>query len=467
MHGPYIAQKHLSVYDCDDGKMWEPLNYYAIGSADRCYAWNICDHRLSSNTGYRVRYFLVDHNRVEIMSTNWSDEFRTKSALPYQSIHVDGWRRSAAMIIITVLCMCLLCLLLLALLLMCCYKRKRTGIMINNWTGYNTHFTKGMHIRERRLEMQRGVEPDHTPFFLHPQDHCFNANYLSKSWKLPPYNSADGGKSQSLSKLMIDDLLHASDSWSSRNSDKLQTSTTSGSVQTRLAHNDLGKASLLQIWAQNDLGQAGLDQTRLAHTDLDQVKLAQNDFAQAGLIQTTFTQNGLGQTGLAQNDLALTGIEKSRSAQSGLVETTSTQNVLGQTGLAHNDLILTKSAQNDFVQAKLAGNNFAHTGLVQTTLVQNSLTQDSLAQTTSSQNTLEQNGLSQIDRVEVSAGVVQADHSTQLQEKRFSDTSSLVQSIRSGVVSGTAQSSTRVIEVVSSMSSSSSAIARSTSPTFK
>ncbi|XP_048463766.1 uncharacterized protein LOC109933519 [Rhincodon typus] len=78
---PYVAQQHLSVYDCDDGRNLDPsrtMQYYVIGSNGTCHSVDICDKPLRSNTTYRIKYLLVDQDRGEIMSSNWSDKFQTK-----------------------------------------------------------------------------------------------------------------------------------------------------------------------------------------------------------------------------------------------------------------------------------------------------------------------------------------------------------------------------------------------------
>ncbi|GCC17564.1 hypothetical protein chiPu_0017602 [Chiloscyllium punctatum] len=78
---PYVAQQHLSVYDCDDGKnldLSKTLLYYVVGSNSTCHSLVVCDKPLHSNTTYRIKYLLVDQHRGEIMSSNWSDKFHTK-----------------------------------------------------------------------------------------------------------------------------------------------------------------------------------------------------------------------------------------------------------------------------------------------------------------------------------------------------------------------------------------------------
>ncbi|XP_043564920.1 uncharacterized protein LOC122559483 [Chiloscyllium plagiosum] len=398
---PYVAQQHLSVYDCDDGKnldLSKTLLYYVVGSNSTCHSLVVCDKPLHSNTTYRIKYLLVDQHRGEIMSSNWSDKFHTKQAIPYQMLEED-WHRSAGMIIITVLSMVFLSLLLLGLLFVWCYRRKRTGMMKNNWMGYDTHFKKDKckkNILTAMLEGQQNEKVNNTLFFIQPEDQRSNEDNTSRSWNIPEYHSIYGQRGPSIAHgLRSDHLLFSSAS---------TPSDTSRSVQ---------KSGLVH---------AGCVQNRLIQSGSLLTGSTQTQSAQSGASQTQWTANGLVHTGLAHTVLApgciQTGFMQNRSVQAGSAQMASVQKGSAGSGVVQDGLLLTRLTQQTgtgtakSAYSSKSATSFAqiHTG--QTSTVQNRMVQNRLVQTDPVWNESFQTG-------------------TMKSASRFSDASSLVESIRS------------------------------------
>ncbi|GCB72881.1 hypothetical protein scyTo_0006513 [Scyliorhinus torazame] len=428
---PYVAQQHFSVNDCDDGKDLEPsknMLYYMIGSNGTCHSMRgICDKQLCSNTTYRIKYLLVDQDRGEIMSSNWSDKFRTKRVNQYQLLKED-WPRSAGMIVITVLTVLFFCFLLLGLLFMCCYRRKRTGMMKNNWMGYDTHF-KNDKCRKNVFtgmgERQQHEKVNNTLFFLQTQDQCSNEDNTSRSWSIPQYHSIYGEKGQPITHGLHSDLL--SFNCVSPPADKGLTvhKSSSGFVHPGRVQNGLVQTGLVQTGS----AQTRLFQNELAQTGLAQTTFAQHRSVQAGSMEhgsVQSAQNGLIQTRLEPNSLVQTGSAQTASMQTGQVQYGLVQNGMFLTGLTqHTSAGVVKSANRSRSSTSfLQSPNRNAPGFDQSNLVQNGTAQNRFVQT-----------------APIWDKSVQTD--TMHSASRFNDTSSLVESIRSKSSTGFLQSTNR------------------------
>ncbi|XP_041071625.1 uncharacterized protein LOC121293089 isoform X4 [Carcharodon carcharias] len=461
---PYVAQQHFSVYDCDNGKRLEPsknMLYYVVGSNSTCHSVKgTCNKQLLSNTTYRIKYLLVDQHRGEIMSSNWSDKFRTKRVIPYQLLEED-WQRSAGMIVITVLSSIFSCLLFLGLLFICCYRRKRTGIMKNNWMGYDTHF-KNDNYRKNILaamgERPQNEKAKSTLFFLQPQDQCSNEDNTFRSWSIPEYHSVYGEKGLPITRGIHSDFLSF---------DCVSPPLDTGLTAHKSAYRDsrqnatqrMGSGGLpfSYISTPSDEGlmfqkrSSGLVQNGLAQNRLVQTGLVQTGSSRTGSAQTRLLRNGLVQPGLAQTVLAQHGSVQAGSAEHGSVQ--SVQSGLFQTGLEQNRLIQTEPTQTASVQIGPVQHGLVRNGLFLTGVVQHTGTgvvksanrnSTGLAPTSSVQAAMIQNGMVQNRFVQtdpiwnesVQTGTMQSD-------SRFSDKSSLVESIRSKSSTSFLQSTNR------------------------
>ncbi|XP_078424633.1 uncharacterized protein LOC144696780 [Cetorhinus maximus] len=414
----YVAQQHFSVYDCDNGKYLEPsknMLYYVVGSNSTCHSVKgICNKQLRSSTTYRIKYLLVDQHRGEIMSSNWSDKFRTKRVISYQLLEED-WQRSAGMIVITVLSSLFSCLLFLGLLFMCCYRRKRTGIMKNNWMGYDTHFKNDKYRKNMLAAMGERLQNEkakNTLFFLQPQDQCSNEDNTFRSWSIPEYHSAYRDSGQNAAQRMGSGGLPFSYISTPSHEGLMFQKSSSGLVQNGLAQNRLVQTGLVQT---------GSAQTRLLRNGLAQTVLAQHGSVQAGSAEhgsVQLVQSGLFQTGLEQNRLIQTESAQTASVQSGSV----------QHGLVRNGLFLTGRVQHIGTGVVKSANRnstgIAPTNSAQSALVQNGMVQNRFVQTDPIWNESVQTG-------------------TMQSASRFSDKSSLVESIRSKSSTSFLQSTNR------------------------
>ncbi|XP_072124103.1 uncharacterized protein [Mobula birostris] len=369
---PYIAQRHFSVYDCNEEEHQQrkkATSYYVIGSSVTCNSTEIiCDRLLQSNTSYRIKYILADQHKGEIMSSDWSDTFRTKTAAtPYQVLE-DDWRRSAGMIVITVISLCLLCFLLLCLLLMCCYRKKRTGVMRNSWMGYDTHFKRNIHT-DNLLSAAGGMQEDqkvnNTLFFLQPQHQRYNEDNVSQSWQFPQYYSGYEKKTPSINQGINSNNL--SFNCVSPASDK-------GVMIQDSVYGD--KESRGQGMGSNHLSYSTLSNS--ASYDGLAFQKSSRDFAQEQLVQTGLTGyrwiwSGKVPTGSTQTGSFWSGSESNGLIQTGSVQTGSTQSrsVLDrstQTLQLWNGSIKTESNQTE-----MANMGWTETGSVQTASIQHGL----------------------------------------------------------------------------------------------
>ncbi|XP_051886847.1 fibrillin-2-like isoform X42 [Pristis pectinata] len=449
---PYIAQRHFSVYDCHHREHRLPqktMSYYVVGSNVTCHSTEvICDSQLQSNTSYRIKYILADQHKGEIMSSDWSDKFRTKAVTPYQVLEED-WQRSAGMIIITVVSSCLLCFLLLGLLLVCCYRKKRTGIMKNNWMGYDTHFKKN--IRTDNLLSAAGGEQENqkvnnTLFFLQPQDQRYKEDNIPQFWKIPEYHSGYEEKGLPITQGIHSN--HLSFNSIQQSSDKGLTIQDSvygdkGSALTQAMGSKHLSYSTLSNPAPTDglafqKSSGGLGQNRLVQTGLTGPGWIWN-----GKVPTGSTRTGSVWSGSAWNDLVQTGSVQSGSTQAESVlnrsaQTGSTWNRSTKTESTQTEMAKTRSAETGSVHTASAWHRLAPTGLEEHTaapIASRSPLRTRVVQSQSVQTEMEQAG---------SVGI-----SSVLSTNRFSDTSSLVESVRSRSTAQFIQSN-RIIQLVSS-----------------
>ncbi|XP_072913708.1 uncharacterized protein [Hemitrygon akajei] len=457
---PYIAQQHFSVYDCSDREHQQrekTVSYYMIGSNVTCNSIEIiCDRLLQSNTSYRIKYILADQHKGEIMSSDWSDTFRTKTATtPYQVLE-DNWQRSAGMIIITVISLCLLCFLLLSLLLMCCYRKKRTGIMWNTWIGYDTHFKRNIrtdNVFSAAGGMQEDQKVNNTLFFLQPQHQRYEDN-ISQSWQFPQYYSGYKQKTPPINQGINSN--HLSFNCVSPISDKgmMIQDSVYGDKESR--RQGMGSNHLSYSTLSNSASYDGLA-VQKSSRDFDQKQLVQTGstghrWIWNGKVQTRSIQTGSFQSGSESNGLIQTGSVQSGSTQSRSVLDRSTQTLQ-----LWNGSIKTESNQTEMAKMGWAETGSVHTASIQHGLAPTGLREHTVApmatrlplgvrmvQSRSVQTEMEEGGslgmgsVLSTKRSPLNARMVQSLSAQTEMEKggsvlssnRFSDTSSLVESVR-------------------------------------
>ncbi|XP_066579849.1 fibronectin-like [Amia ocellicauda] len=194
---PYVSLFNLSAYDCYEKKTLVQretqrsalarseqdngveIRVNIVGSNRKCYsASQLCNGPLQPETGYRTKYILVDESGTEVMSSNWSDTFKTKKPIPYQAIEPWDAMRSAGMIVAIVLVALLFLFLLLLCLFcfICCRKRSRK--MYKQAKGYDTHYTRDM-VRDSvtlppGVRVHREAPQANTPYFIQTETQHFN-----------------------------------------------------------------------------------------------------------------------------------------------------------------------------------------------------------------------------------------------------------------------------------------------------
>ncbi|XP_059832421.1 uncharacterized protein LOC132397669 [Hypanus sabinus] len=456
---PYIAQQHFSVYDCSDREHQQrekTVSYYMIGSNVMCNSIEIiCDRLLQSNTSYRIKYILADQHKGEIMSSDWSDTFRTKTATTPHQVLEDNWQRSAGMIVITVISLFLLCFLLLCLLLMCCYRKKRTGIMWNTWIGYDTHFKRNIrtdNVFSAAGGMQEDRKVNNTLFVLQPQHQRYNEDNIPQSWQFPQYYSGYEQKTPPINQGINSN--HLSLNCVSPTSDK-------GMMIQDSVYGD--KESRRQGMGSNHLSYSTLSNS----TSYDGLAFQKRDFDQKQLVQTGFTGhrwiwNGKVPTRSIQTGSFRSGSESNRLIQTGSVQSGSTQSrsVLDrstQTLQLWNGSIKTESNQTEMAKMGWAETGSVYTESIQHGLAPTGLREHTVApmatrlplgvrmvQSRSVQTEMEEGGslgmgsVLSTKRYPLNARMVQSLSAQTEMEKggsvlssnRFSDTSSLVESVR-------------------------------------
>ncbi|KAJ8394736.1 hypothetical protein AAFF_G00043360 [Aldrovandia affinis] len=93
------------------------IRYFQVGADGRCDTTN-CNGVLPTGATVRVKYILVDPNKQRIESgTRWSEPITLLTPSASSSIDVSTWKRSGAMVVITVILSCSMAVLILMLVL--------------------------------------------------------------------------------------------------------------------------------------------------------------------------------------------------------------------------------------------------------------------------------------------------------------------------------------------------------------
>ncbi|XP_036381646.1 uroplakin-3b-like protein 1 [Megalops cyprinoides] len=123
------------------------IRYFQVGSEGMCDTAN-CNGALPAGETIRVKYILVDPTSERIESeTRWSQPITLLTTRAISSIDESTWKRSAAMVVVTVVPSCTLAVLLLLLavaLVQDCFFQEQTEITEPPSLGhgirrYNTH----------------------------------------------------------------------------------------------------------------------------------------------------------------------------------------------------------------------------------------------------------------------------------------------------------------------------------------
>nr|XP_015208737.1 PREDICTED: uncharacterized protein LOC107078082 [Lepisosteus oculatus] len=168
-----------SVEDCRNAEKRDTnadIRANIVGSTKKCIsARDLCNGPLRPETGYRTRYVLVDDTGKAVMSSNWSDTFKTKpEPIPYQTIQPWDSVHSAGMIVLVVILAVLFFLLLLLCLfcLVCCRKKPRK--VYKQAKAYDTHYTKDMLHNSlatgQVVRVHREVQQENAPYFIQSRE---------------------------------------------------------------------------------------------------------------------------------------------------------------------------------------------------------------------------------------------------------------------------------------------------------
>ncbi|XP_051783330.1 collagen alpha-1(XII) chain-like [Erpetoichthys calabaricus] len=213
--GPYVSIHYLSAYDCysvttnsriiqrDTESLCGPstggceekfirarrsstfsIRPVIVGATEYCNSSiQVCNGPLRSNTGYRTKYILVDGSGNEVMSSYWSDTFKTKSGpIPYEAIELRDRATTAGVVILAVLLLFLFLLLLLLCFLCLGGSKRRNRKMYKQATPYDTHHTKDIVMKnsmasEHDVREPKILEQMNGPFVIQSRE-----QYVFSGW---------------------------------------------------------------------------------------------------------------------------------------------------------------------------------------------------------------------------------------------------------------------------------------------